>query len=145
MHVGNRKLANERNPRTLYCRAFYAQAAERIWPVEHDELDMVFGRGFHAFRHRADVSVRSTTDVLDVECENVHAVQHRRGRFSRRAVKRVGSQTGHGIATRLHVAARLLLAVESMLWRVERDEIAMFTQQNACPITMRIDARLVRD
>ena len=136
MHVGDRKLANERNPGSFHRRTFHAQAAERIWPIEHDELDMALGRGFHAFRHRADVNI---------EHKHIHTAQHRRCRFSRWTIKRIGGQTGHGIATRLHISTRLLLAIEAMLGGVERDEIAMFTQQNACPITMRIDARLVRD
>src|SRR6266487_2366190 len=85
--VRNWKLSDKGNPTWFDGRPFDAHAAERIWTVEDDKLDIVLGRGFHAFRHRADVSIRSTADVLNVEHEHVHAAQHRRCRFSRRAVE----------------------------------------------------------
>src|SRR5258708_35519148 len=87
MDVRDWKLSDKGNPTRFDGRPFNTHAAERIWTVEHDKINIVFGSRLHAFSHRADVSVRSTTDVLDVEHEHVDAAQHRRGRLPRRAVE----------------------------------------------------------
>src|ERR1043166_1570374 len=87
--VRNWKLSDKRDPTWFDGRPFDAHAAERIWTVEHDKIHIVFGSRLHAFSYPADVSVRSTTDILNVEDKHVDAAHHGRCRFSRRTVKRV--------------------------------------------------------
>src|SRR5438105_848442 len=76
---------------------FAANSAERIRPVEHNELDSFFGRGFHAFNHRADVGVTAAADVLEIENEHIDSLQHRGSRLACRAVKRERRETCYWI------------------------------------------------
>ena len=106
---------------------------------------MILARRFHAASHRADVGVATTTDVLHVEDEHVYPAQHVGRRFARRSVKRMRNQSGHTIASRFHVTAGLFCAIEAVLRRVQRDQIAVLMQQNSRARAVGIDARLVCD
>src|SRR5699024_4255700 len=48
------------------------RAADRVRPVEHDEILAGAGRGDHRLVHRPDVGVEPHTDVLDVEDDGVN-------------------------------------------------------------------------
>ena len=63
-------ISNERLAAGIGQRAIHCQAADRVGPIEDQDLHLVFCRRFQDIAERADVRVESAADVLDVvdEC-----------------------------------------------------------------------------
>ena len=129
--VWNRELADERTPARLHRRTFDPQTADWIWPIEHHKRDLVFARRLHAAAHRADVGVAAAADILQIKDQHIDSAQHLWGRLARRPVERMRDHAGQRVAPALHVVAGLFRAVEPVLRRVERDEVAMAFQEQS--------------
>jgi len=70
-------------------RPLDVDAANRVGPVAHDDVNAVLRAGAHAVGHRVDVGVDARADVLQVDDQRVQAPQHLGRRFPRVAVQRV--------------------------------------------------------
>ena len=57
-------------------RTFYPDAAYRVWPIKDYVRQMVFGRGLHGQEQGADKGVEASADILDIEDEDVDALEH---------------------------------------------------------------------
>ena len=134
-------------PRILQHRSLHRDAAERIGPVEHHEGDARLRRRLHRVGHRGDVGIDARADILQVEDQHFHAVQHlaREGlaRVLRvelahrrinvrqrihRCAQRLPVEAEDGqpemfVAIKRHILARLRIAAHAMLGPVKCHEV----------------------
>ncbi len=87
----------------------HADPADRVDPVEDDELDAGLLRGFHGESHGRDVGEEAAPDVLHVEDEGIETREVGGPRFAPRdaGIKAVDLQAGFPVDTILDVAFQL--------------------------------------
>jgi hypothetical protein len=123
------------------------RAADRVRPVEHDDLLAEPGGFLEAVAQRRDEGVDAAADVLEVDQERIDVGEHRGGRPARVGVERV-----HGDAERRVAPVRrldhvvLLLAEDAVLRREERREApAAFRDEIAGVTEPAVDGGLVAE
>ena len=93
----NRVEADERFEAVHQHRPFDFGSADRIGPIADDDLDVVACRRGQAVRHRIDVGIDAGADVLQVDDEHVHVLQHLGRGLARFAVKRIDGNVPAGV------------------------------------------------
>src|SRR3954468_23563304 len=68
--------ADERFATGVEHRSGDSDTADRIGPIEDDELLAMVGTGLHGLAHRRDVGVKASADVLYVEDNGVDFCEH---------------------------------------------------------------------
>src|SRR6185437_14488667 len=107
---------------------------------------MLVGRGFHAIKHRARVSVKSRANVLNIEDQRIDSVQHFWSKppcFA--GVQAINRQSSGGIAAVRHVRL-IFFPGESVLGREQRFH-PQSRREHEIDITLAVAAepRMIRD
>ena len=144
----DRKLPDERGEFGIEQRPLDRLAADRVRPVADDHPHAVAPRRAQAVGHRVDVGVDARAHVLEIDDQQVEAVEHRRRRFPRVAVQRVDRNAEPwmpGMSRFHHVV--LDVGMESVLRPEQRRECrARQRRQPVRDVTEgAVDRRRVRD
>ena len=115
-------MPDERAEPVVHHRTLDAFAAQRIRPVEHDELDARLRARFHRQAHRADERVGAHAGVLQIINQRVEALEHRGSRLARCAVERMDRQPGALVRLVADVFPRLHVAINSVFRPEQRDD-----------------------
>ena len=120
-----RELADERFEPLDEQRPFDVVAADRVWPIAHDDRNAMPRAGAQAVGHRVDVGVDASADVLQIDDEHIEAGEHRGRRFARLTVEGIHRHaTSRVVGVRrldhvvLHVGSEPVLRAED---RRQRD------------------------
>jgi len=126
---GDGQDADERLEPTPDTRPFHRCAADGVGPVQHDHAAARAGRAAQQVVQGADEGVEARADILHIEQQDIHPVEHRRGGLFGGPVEAEHRQAGarlHGIGHRCAVGGR---AVEAVLRAVQRGQPHARVQQ----------------
>jgi hypothetical protein len=124
--VGARHPADERAVIVADGAALDVDAAQRVGPIEDDDLDAERRRGLHHVQERPDVGVVARADVLDVVDHRVEAGEHLGMRPQRGlvlAVERIHRQAGDRVAGLGDADHVLSVAANAVLGAEQADDV----------------------
>ena len=117
------ELAHEGVITLLHQRTFHLVSAQRIGPVQHQDLNPGLAAGAHHQAQRGDEGVAAYPDILDVVHHHVDILEHRRRRLPRAPIKGEYRQPGFGVRAALYVVAGVGIATDAVLRTIERHQI----------------------
>ena len=145
MDIRDRELTHEGNPLRIDSHPLDPVAPEWIRPVQNDQLFPLLRAGLKTLSHRANVGVAAASDILHIEDQHIDPRQHLGCRLAGIAVERPGLESSQGILAGANLNPCLLRAVESVLRRVEGNQIDVLSEDETGFLTRGVHAGLIGD
>jgi len=109
-------------PALIQDRAGNGSTVDRVWPVEYNESNVVFGSSLHGLAQGRNIGIKPGTNILDVEDQRIYSAQHVAGRPTGAAVQTENPDPGCVIFTVIN-KRDVKLAENSVFGTKQRNEI----------------------